>query len=1035
MEATRRIRVGLLFVIGVSLASYPLAQQLLAQAGAGQTAPAMLHTDNLDPRLRGFRWRSIGPTGQGGRIDDIAVVETTAASTSTFYLGFATGGLWKTVNNGITYEPIFDRYSTHSIGDIAIAPSNPNVLYVGTGEPNNRQSSSFGDGMFKSTDAGATFTQIGLRDTQSIARVVVHPKNPDIVWVAAVGHLFGPNAERGVFMTTDGGATWTKTLFVDNDTGATDLIVDPSNPNNLFAAMYQRRRSACCFVGSGPGSGIHQSADGGKTWRKLTGNGLPTGVMGRIGLDISRSNPNVIYAQIETGVMPTPQPAAAVAQDQPAGRGAGGGGQRGGGGGGRGDAPAPPNPNASGIWRSNDKGKTWTFMSNENNRPMYYSQIRVDPTNPEIVYVGGQNAAKSIDGAKTFESIQGGMGHVDNHALWINPHNNQHVMYGNDGSLDVSYDGGQNWESARLWAVGQPYHVSVDMRRPYYVCTGLQDNGSWCGPSSVRSSPIRMYHWYRVGGGDGFQTQVDPTDHRVLYSESQNGNINRYDLGTGRSGSVRPTPPDPGGGGGRGGGGGGGGGGQGNVVPPPQADTQFTFAWNSPIRISPHNPRKILFGGDRFFVSLDRGETWTMSQRLGKNIDYSERSIMGVMYSSPRCGGGGRAGGGGGAGGRAGGPPPGPPAKTCILSKGDGVGANEAGTVIEIAESPVVPNLYWAGTGDGNIQVSQDGGLSWTEVSRNIPGGTREYWVSGIEASWFDAGTAYVSLDGHHSDDLRPHVFKTTDYGKSWTSISGNLPNGNVNSIRQDPVNRNLLYVAAEFGFYISLDDGKSWQRFMPNLPMVRVDEVVVHPRERDLVLATHGRSIWIMDDISALQQMTSAVTGAEATLFRPRDAVAWRPDPRNGTSIPGGKWWAGQNAPPGTAIAYYLRSAPTGDVRLTIANTATGQAVRTCTGTKEVGINRFQWTFATDGGGGGGGGRGGGGRGGGAPETPAPAPTPFSDSCAGGDDGGGRGGRGGGGGGGGLQPGVYRVTLNIGGKDVGSQTFSILEDIWMNER
>jgi photosystem II stability/assembly factor-like uncharacterized protein len=633
-------------------------------------------------------------------------------------------------------------------------------------------------------------------------------------------------------------------------------------------------------------------------------------------------------------------------------------------------------------------------MSNENNRPMYYSQIRVDPTNPEIVYVGGQNAAKSVDGARTFTSIQGGMGHVDNHAVWINPHNGQHVMYGNDGSLDVSYDGGENWESARLWAVGQPYHVSVDMRRPYYVCTGLQDNGSWCGPSSVRSSPIRMFHWYRVGGGDGFQTQIDPTDHRVLYSESQNGNINRYDLSAGRSGSIRPNP--------------GAGGGDGNVVPPPAGGTAFTFAWNSPIRISPHNPRKILFGGDRFFVSLDRGDTWTMSQRLGKNLDYNERNIMGMMYSSPRCGGGGGA-GGGGRGGRGGGAPPGPPAKDCILSKGDGVGLNEASTILEIAESPVIPNHYWAGTGDGNIQVSQDGGLNWTEVGRNIPGGTREYWVSGLEASWFDAGTAYVALDGHHADDLRPYVYKTTDYGKTWTSIAGNLPMGNVNSIRQDPVNRNLLYVAAEFGFFISLDDGKAWHRFMPNLPMVRVDEVVVHPRERDLVLATHGRSVWIMDDISALQQMTPATLDAEATLFRPRDAVAWRPDPRNSLSIPGGKWWAGQNAPPGTAIAYYLRSAPSGDVLLTIVNTATGQTVRACSGSRDAGLNRFQWPLSSGG--------------------------TRTEPCSGGGDGGGRGGRGGGGGGGGVQPGVYRVSLAVGGRDVGSHTFTVHDDIWLNER
>ena len=1059
-KKTRLSRV--LFVAGLAMLVYPLVGALGAQQPPpqGGGAPGMINMPT-EPALRGFRWRSIGPVSQGGRIDDIAVVETNIGSTATYYLGFATGGLWKTTNNGTTFDPIFDTYSTHSIGDIAIAPSNPDILYIGTGEPNNRQSSSFGDGMFKSTNAGQTFSQIGLRETQSIARVVVHPRNPDIVWVAAVGHLFGPNPERGVFMTTDGGQNWTKTLFVNANTGATDLVVDPSNPNVLFAATYQRERKAFGFVGSGPGSGIHQSSDGGKTWRKLTGSGLPTGVIGRIGLDISRSNPNVIYAQIETALTPSQLPPAPAAAADPgaagragagqrggaagaAGAGAAGGGQRGGGGG-RGGAPQPPNPNASGVWKSTDKGRTWTFLTNENNRPMYYSQIRVDPTDENIVYVGGQNAAKSTDGGKNFSSIQGnGMGHVDNHAIWINPFNNKHVMYGNDGSLDVSYDGAQNFEAVRLWAVGQPYHVSVDMGRPYYVCTGLQDNGSWCGPSSVRGSAIRAWHWYGMGGGDGFQTQIDPTDFNIVYSESQNaGNVGYYDLRAGTRRGIQPNPGRAGGGGGAAGGGGGGGrgggGGAGNVVPQPPQDTSFNFPWNTPIVLSPHNPRKVLLGGNRVFISLDRGDTWQMSEPLGKNLNYVDRQVMGMAYGLPGCG---RGGGGGGRAG--GGGAPSTPAPTCILSKGDGVGATEAATVIEISESSVVPGIIWAGTGDGNVQVSKDDGRTWTEVGKNVPGGTREYWVSGLEASHFDAATAYLALDGHHQDDLKPYVFKTTDYGATWTNIAGNLPLGQVNSIRQDPVNRSLLYAPVEFGFYISLNEGQSWHRFMPNLPMVRTDEVVVHPRENDLVLATHGRSIWILDDVSALQQMTPQMLQAQgdATLFTPRDAVSWRGNQRNGgVAAPGRRSWAGQSAPAGTAIAYYLKSAPAGDVRITITNTATGQAIRTCAGTKDVGMNRFQWTFATDGGGGGGGGgRGGGGRGGGggagAGDPAQPPPAPGSQPCSGGDGGGGgRGGRGGGGLAGGMAPGVYRVTLAIGGRDVDSKTFRVLEDVWVNER
>jgi len=431
------MRRWLLVIAGLAAMAAPFVGDLVAQqAPAPAAPPALLHQPS-DSRLQGFRWRSIGPTGQGGRIDDLAVDER---NPSTFYVGFAVSGLWKTVNNGTTFENIFGEYN-HSIGDIALAPSNANIIYVGTGEPNNRQSSSFGDGMYKSLDAGKTWTHIGLRETQSIGRVVVHPRNPDIVWVAAVGHLFGPNEERGIFMTVDGGKTWTKTLYINQDTGATDLVIDPANPNTLFAATYERRRTAWGFVGGGPGSAIHQSTDGGKTWRKVTGGGLPRGTMGRVGLDVSRSNPNVIYAQIE--VAPDKEPAAATpaAAPTPAAGQAGGGGV----GGGRGQA-GPPDPTLSGVWRSADKGKTWTFQSNENQRPMYYSQIRVDPSNENYVFVGGVGPRKSLDGGKTWTSLPN-MGHVDNHAIWINPANGNHVMYGNDGGLDVSYDQGATWDS------------------------------------------------------------------------------------------------------------------------------------------------------------------------------------------------------------------------------------------------------------------------------------------------------------------------------------------------------------------------------------------------------------------------------------------------------------------------------------------------------------------------------------------------------------------------------------------------------------
>jgi hypothetical protein len=462
----------------------------------------------------------------------------------------------------------------------------------------------------------------------------------------------------------------------------------------------------------------------------------------------------------------------------------------------------------------------------------------------------------------------------------------------------------------------------------------------------------------------------------------------------------------------------------------PDDDWPQSYNWNSPIRLSPHNPSTVLFGGTRFFVSRDRGQTWSMSIPLGKKIDPSKRTMLEQPYSLPNCG---------------------QPGVQCILSKNDGLQGQEFGTIIEIAESPVTPGVYWVGTNDGNIQVSKDGGFNWTEVGKNLPGGgTREYHVSGLEASWYEAGTAYASIDGHYAGDMKPYVFKTTDFGATWTSVSGDLPNGNINTIRQDPRNRNLLYAAAEFGFYVSLNDGKTWHRFTPNLPAGRVDEVLVHPRDNDLILAHHGRGIYIMDDISALQGLSATALDAPVTLMKPRDAVLWKADRLNQTEIPGGKWWAGEVAPRGSAIAYYLKTAPAGQVLVTITNTATGNAVRTCIGSSDVGMNRFQWALTGDpapGGGGGGGGRGGGGGGGrggggaaaaGAPPA-APEPPAGPQPCAGGGGGGGgRGGGGGGGGfggggGGGIGVGVYRVTLTIGGATAGTQTFNVIDDIWLS--
>ena len=582
-EASRALLIAVLIALGASpvLAQSPV-QGIAGPAGGPRAAPTPPVNTASDPLLRGFQWRSIGPLTMGGRVDEIAVVES---DPRVFYVGYATGGLWRTVNAGTTFEPVFDTYSTASIGSVAVSQSDPNVVWVGTGEGNNRQSSSFGDGVYRSTDAGVSFTHMGLRETQSIHRIVVHPTDPEVVYVAAVGKLFGPNPERGVFKTTDGGRTWDHVLYVDDHTGATDLVMDPSDPEILYAATYQRRRARWGFNGGGECSGVWKTEDGGASWARLTGNGLPAGTMGRIGLDVSRSNPDVVYALIE------------VAADRET----------------SGQEDQDPDPQRTGVWRTTDKGQSWEFRSNENNRPMYYSLIRVDPNDENVIYTGGSTVSRSEDGGRTFEPLPGvSFVHVDHHHVWINPANSNHLMVANDGSFDVSYDRGFTFESFRTISAGQFYQISVDMRRPYYVCGGLQDNGSWCGPSAVRGLYIPAEAWHRVGGGDGTYSAVDPTNYNIVYSASQNGNARRSDLATGepmglaservdavflRGTPIRPTTPTDDGG-------------AGNVLPPPAPGEVYRWNWSSPFIISHHNPRTLYMGGNRLFKSVDRGDTW-----------------------------------------------------------------------------------------------------------------------------------------------------------------------------------------------------------------------------------------------------------------------------------------------------------------------------------------------------------------------------------------------------------------------------------------
>jgi photosystem II stability/assembly factor-like uncharacterized protein len=1053
---------------GAAFACLILAGSLGAQGRGAVEPPVPPANATSDPLLRGFEFRSIGPATMMGRIDDIAGADK---DPMLLYVGFATGGLWKSTDGGNHWKSQFDNMANASVGAIAIAPSDPNVVYVGTGEANNRQSSSIGDGVWGTTDGGKTWNHLGLEDTQSIARIVVDPVNPNVVYVAAMGHLFGPNAERGLFKSVDGGKTWQKSKFIDNHTGFTDVAIDPVNPKTLYAASYQRLRTWWGYNGGGPGTALWKTTDGGDSWIKLEGAGWPKskdGIYGRIALSVFRARPATVYAQVEVAAG-AGTGGGTAADGGPARNGRGGAGAAGesadpaaaapggAGRGGRGGPPPPPDPNASGVYRSDDGGATWTLASNQNDRPMYFSQIRMDPVNDQKVFVGGNPAQMSLDGGKTWTPVNGS--HTDYHAFWINPQDPRTVIVGHDGGLDISNDGGLTWDFHNDIAVGQFYQVSADMRRPYYVCGGLQDNNAWCGPSALRSTAGAVNtDWFTVGGGDGFYTRQDPTDWAIVYAESQDGNMSRHDMRNGTVKSIRPNagrggataaagapatpaaspanapapaadsaqaPASPAGragaaatavGGGRGG--------PPNVVNAPPTLDALRFYWNAPFEISPHNPAVVYMAGQYFFKSNNRGDSWWVNPRdLSKNINRwaPELAIMGVPGDKP------------------------------MASKHDGYASSSVAT--QVRESPSKPGVIWVGTEDGNLQVSQDSGETFTNVYANIAGAPKGYThISRIEPSHFDPATAYVAIDHHRYDDWKPYLFKTTDYGKKWVSVAGNLPaKGNVNALREDYDNPNLLFAGTEFGLYVTLDGGREWKKFMTGLPSVRVDDILIHPRERDLIVGTHGRSIYIADDITPLEQLKPAAN-KELTLFDPRPATLWKNDPQSQRHATNRQFQA-KNPQGGTAVHVLAKSdLGPGKLEFLLNNTVSS----TMDVQIKAGMNRFQWPMrgpapapaAT------GAGRGAA-AGTAAPALDAPATAAATPAAATGGGGGrgGRGGptgvpfvaagRGGGGGSGGfggfgapavgplVEPGTYMVRLTVGGQTLTSSV-TVLEDIWM---
>lgn len=920
------MRASLLAVLGtvVAVAGWPL--------NLGAQQPADL--------FKNLTFREIGPTAQGGRFVDYAVVEATPRI---FYAATASGGLWKTENHGISFRSIFDDQPVISIGAVAISQANPQIVYVGTGEANNSRSSYWGNGVYRSDDGGDTWTHLGLPESHHIGRIVVDPKNPDIVYVAALGKLYSHNPERGLYKTSDGGRTWVKSLdyrIEGREIGVVDVVMDPRNPLVLYAATYDKVRKPWTFAEGGLGSAIHKTTDGGRTWTRLT-NGLPIGLLGRIGLQIARQDSNRVYAVIENANARDGDPNERIRRMA---EGFGG------------------NTIGDEFYRSDDAGRTWTKMAPQPapagaaggrggafgaNPPYYYGQIRVNPTNKDHIYLLSVGMMHSTDGGRTWSTPFNYGG--DNHAMWINPADSNHMILGHDHGMGVTFDGGRTWIDPQNLPLAQFYAVGYDMEYPYNVYGGTQDNRCLRGPSTMKNgSPIPFEAWYFVGScGDGFYSVVDPTDSRWLYNESQFGGISRVDqvLGTTRNIQYRrPAGQEP-----------------------------MRYNWNAPIVISPHNPQRIYHAGQVVVQSDDRGDTW---KEISPDLSVNDPATRG------------------------------------------GSGNIQYATITSLDESTITPGLLWAGTDDGNVQITRDGGQTWTNVRDKIPGHPG-YWVSRVVPSYHNPAVAYLTITGYRHDDFRPFVWKTTDYGQTWASIAANLPTeAGINIIVEDRKNPNFLVIGTELALFFSLDGGQSWTRVRGNLPTTPIYDMKIHPRENELIIATHGRGIWIAD-ITPFQHLTSPVQAQPAALFPIQPAVQWM---TGLTPIRANYNFSGQSRQPGAHIHYYLRSDVTGEVTVRVYDGA--RVIAEIDGPKTAGINTVRWNMqarreagaaeaAGGRGGRGGAGAGFGGRGGGAapavPVFPTAAPGTVLSTVA---------------------PGEYRVVLSVGGQEY-TQTALISADHW----
>ncbi len=799
--------------------------------------------------LNSMQWRSVGPASMGGRISDIAVDPT---NTYTYYVAMATGGVIKTTDNGTTWTAVFNHEPVGSVGAVAIDPSKPSTVWVGTGEANSRNSSSWGDGVYKSVDGGAEWTHVGLDKTREIARIVVDPKDSNRVYVAALGDLWGYHKSRGLYETTDGGKTWKDVLAPGPKIGVVDVTLGAPGSGIVVASTYSRLRTPWGFKGISSQNGIYRSTNNGETWTHITA-GLPTKEIGRIGLTTCTSKPNIMYADVESD---------------------------------EGGARDLFNTNSKfgGVYRSDDAGLTWKRVNPLAPRGFYFGQIRVDPSNPDRVYVLGFGLCISKDGGKKF-SVPGygtpGV-HPDLHAMWIDPNHPSRMMLGTDGGLYVSYDKARKWQFINNFPMGEFYEVSVDNQQPYWIYGGLQDNACWMGPSnSMNYVGITNSEWIPLDGGDGFYAFADPTDPNIVYSESQNGSITRWNRLTNQRRGLHPTAPE--------------------------GSPDYRFNWNTPMLLSRFNHDVLYVGGSHLFEFTNHGKDWkSISPDLSKQV--------GPHISS------------------------------------NGSGAEVYGTIVSISESPLKQGVIWIGTDDGNVQMTTDDGTTWNNVTSTLPGDVQNFWVSRVVASHYSVSRAYVVINGHRSDNLAPYIFETDDSGKSWKSISGDLPkNGPVKALVEDPVNSKVLYAGTEFGAWVTLDDGEHWEKLGDNLPTVAVDDLTIQSRDHALVAATHGRSIWVIDNIAPIETVDPSINQKNPVLFPVPPGLEYL-----GTVSQmgiGQSKFIASNPPRGILIQFWLPHLMSDTPSITITN-AKDKVVGVLNTDRYQGMKQVTWTMRSGGGG-----------------------------------------------------------------------------------